>query len=790
MTKGRITKGLLLTTLFSGLAVLFFFLTFMTTNLVQAGVNELVFGLPPVALSEFTKMETIGGAFQNAFWNTWWPGLKTRGKEYFNFFNHLFDSAWWVSGSFINSLTFYGFALVIAVYLLYVLYTLIFGLFVYKKKKSSLFNIIWFAIPTFCISFLIVGFHGAIYGNEAYQIAGGGNATTGPLFLLLKNILAVSKDGTLGMGTKVKAWTLVVSLIILFIMLIPLLWQAIANVYVGIPLYLHQHKYDYLEKAERKRRQQFYKNHGYENIANQQTEKGKNGKKGKNKKDQNAYESNNPYVQQQQAAMGYTGANPNPYMNQYGYGPYPYGAQVNTIPTGGNTVHTGNNAPLIVQYITNGRDENQLKSNQIDENTTSIYGTSRARATAPQPAPVTPAPTTTNESLTKDDIKSAVYDILKENNLITPEVALEATKDIQESRTIEDDYDVLTLDDLKELIKDSVQDLLPKAEEKPVDEVKPVEETKPVEEIRTHLDETLTEETKIQEEPKVIAPVQKEEKIIPPIVVAIPTKIEEEVEELPLPEIPEEEEETIDEEELRNLISSQLQEALKSIKVEEKETVQEVPVYIKEVEKPQQIIKEVIKEVPTVKEIIKEVHIPVEKTVEVVKEVAAPVEEATEPVKRPLIPQPEIRGKEKEVKKVEAVKLNFQEKLLTSGTDLVLAYNSLKNLLMSYGLKDRVSNSGDTFRLHKKTYCKITMGGSHLKIYLALDPKNYLNTAIPVGDASFKELYRDIPLVFRVKSDSSLQRARDLIVDCMNTQNLSQVSEEGQIDYASQLKNK
>lgn len=784
MTKGRITKGILLTTLFSGLAVVFFFLTFMTTNLAQAGITELVFGRPAVAMGEFIKMETIGGAFQNAFSVTWWPGLKSWGKEYFAFFEHLFDAQWWVTGkTFVNSLTFYAFALVIAIWAIYILYTIIFGLFVYKKKKSSLFNVLWFTLAAFCISFLIVGFHGAIYGNEAYKVAGGGNANTGYIALLFTNILNISKDTTLEMTTKIKAWGLLISLVILLIILIPLLYQAIANIFVGIPVYLHQHKYDYLEKAERKRRQQFYKNHGYENIANQQTGK----KDKKNKKDANNYESNNPYVQQQQAAMGYTGANPNPYMNAYGYGPYPYGAQVNAIPAGGNTVHTGNNAPLIVQYITNGRDENQLKSNQIDENTTSIYGTSRARQAAPQPAP---QPTTTVDALTKDDIKSAVYDILKENNLINSDISIETPTEPQKEYSLEDDYDVLTLDDLKSLIKDSVQDLLPKQEEtKPVEEVK--EEPKPVEEVVTHLDEALTEETKI--EPAPVAPVapKAEEKIIPPIVVAIPTKIEEEPEIIEEPEVEETEEETMSEEELRTLIASQLQEALKTIKVEEKETVQEVPVYVKEIEKPQQIIKEVIKEVPTVKEIIKEVQVPVEvqKTVEVVKEVPVVQEVPVEP-KRPLIPQPEIRGKEKEIKKVDAVKLNFQEKLLTSGTDIVLAYNSLKNLLMSYGLKDRISNSGDTFRLHKKTYCKITMGGAHLKIYLALDPKNYLNTAIPVGDASFKELYRDIPLVFRVKSDNSLERARDLIIDCMNTQNLTQISEEGNIDYASQLKNK
>lgn len=783
MTKGRITKGILLTTLFSGFAVLFFFFTFMTTNLVQAGANELVFGAPAVAMSEFTKIETIGAAFQNAFSNTWWPGLKSWGKEYFAFFNHLIDAQWWVTGkTFVNSLTFYAFALVIGAYAIYVLYTIIFGLFVYKKKKSSLFNIIWFAIPTFCISFLIVGFHGAIYGNEAYQVAGGGNANTGYLALLFTQIGAITQNNALTMETKVKAWGLLVSLIILLILLIPIIYQSIANVYVGIPLYLHQHKYDYLEKAERKRRQQFYKNHGYENIANQQT-----GKKQKNKKDANNYESNNPYVQQQQAAMGYTGSNPNPYMNQYPYGQYPYGAQVNTIPAGGNTVHTGNNAPLIVQYISNGREENQLKSNQIDENTTSIYGTSRVRQAAPQPV----VHQENTETLTKDDIKSAVYDILKENNLISPEVASEATAELHKEHTLEDDYDVLTLDDLKSLIKDSVQDLLPKQEE--VKEEKK-EEVKPIEEVVTHLDESLTEEKKIEPVRTPEAPLTSaEEKIIPPIIVAIPTKIEEQEELVEEPTVEEEpEDEPISEEELRTLIASQLQEALKTIKVEEKETIQEVPVYVKEIEKPLQIIKEVIKEVPTVKEIIKEVPITVEKTVEVVKEVPVVQEpvETPEAAKRPLIPQPEIRGKEKEIKKVEAVKLNFQEKLLTSGTDIVLAYNSLKNLLMSYGLKDRISNSGDTFRLHKKTYCKITMGGSHLKIYLALDPKNYLNTAIPVGDASFKELYRDIPLVFRVKSDNSLERARDLIIDCMNTQNLTQISEEGNIDYASQLKNK
>ena len=83
----------------------------------------------------------------------------------------------------------------------------------------------------------------------------------------------------------------------------------------------------------------------------------------------------------------------------YGY-PFAYQApsQVVVPPSAGNTVHTGNNAPLIVQYITCGSGEEKLKSSKVDPEATGIYG---QRFVAPA----------ANESLTRDDIKAAVVDV-------------------------------------------------------------------------------------------------------------------------------------------------------------------------------------------------------------------------------------------------------------------------------------------------------------------------------------------------------------------------------------------
>ena len=132
-------------------------------------------------------------------------------------------------------------------------------------------------------------------------------------------------------------------------------------------------------------------------------------------------------------------------------------------------------------------------------------------------------------------------------------------------------------------------------------------------------------------------------------------------------------------------------------------------------------------------------------------------------------------------------RISFATRITNADDDLKDAYNHIKSLLLSYGLKNRVSNGGDAFRLHKVNYCKITVAGNSLKLYLALDPADYKNSTLPIKDASSKAIYKDIPLVFKVKSGLSLRRAEQLITEMMDKHGLEQVDRVEVKDYVSNI---
>ena len=102
-------------------------------------------------------------------------------------------------------------------------------------------------------------------------------------------------------------------------------------------------------------------------------------------------------------------------------------------------------------------------------------------------------------------------------------------------------------------------------------------------------------------------------------------------------------------------------------------------------------------------------------------------------------------------------------------------------------MKSRISANGDTFRLHKKMYVRITVAGKSLKLYFALNPADYANTTLPIQDASNKDMYAEIPLVFKVKSGLSVRRCKELIQDCMEKDGLEQ-GEIGKVNWIKELK--
>ena len=129
----------------------------------------------------------------------------------------------------------------------------------------------------------------------------------------------------------------------------------------------------------------------------------------------------------------------------------------------------------------------------------------------------------------------------------------------------------------------------------------------------------------------------------------------------------------------------------------------------------------------------------------------------------------------------------FASRILDAEDELRENYNELKAECISYGLKSRLSNSGDTFRLHTKTYVKITVAGKGLKLYFALDPKDYANTPITLKDVSSKNVYKDIPACFKVKSGLAMRRAKQLLADACAKDGLVQGLVE-EHNYARDLK--
>ena len=159
-----------------------------------------------------------------------------------------------------------------------------------------------------------------------------------------------------------------------------------------------------------------------------------------------------------------------------------------------------------------------------------------------------------------------------------------------------------------------------------------------------------------------------------------------------------------------------------------------------------------------------------------------------EPVKEE--PAPEVVPEPEQVEEVQEepaeeggkeININrrtFEEKLHLISEEQVSFYEELKQEALSYGLKSRVSSNGDAYSYKKINYLKIGIGGRTLKLHYRLEPADYKDSPIPVEDDSAKKLFVDIPLVFRVKSNLGLKRAKQLLGDTMLKAGLQKLSPE------------
>ena len=220
---------------------------------------------------------------------------------------------------------------------------------------------------------------------------------------------------------------------------------------------------------------------------------------------------------------------------------------------------------------------------------------------------------------------------------------------------------------------------------------------------------------------------------------------------------------------------------------ENKEETVEEPVVE---ETKEETVEEPVVEEPVVEETKEETaeETPVEET---------PVEETPEEtVEESVEETPVVEEKVEETPVVEEpattdananARLSFFDRILLVDDELLDIYNEIKNDILSYGVKSRVSSAGDTFRLHRVTYMKMIFAGKKVKLYMKLNPEDFADSTIPHDNAGDKKLYEEIPFVFKVKSGLSIRRAKALIAEMMEKEGIQRVKEPGNVDYAREL---
>ena len=144
-----------------------------------------------------------------------------------------------------------------------------------------------------------------------------------------------------------------------------------------------------------------------------------------------------------------------------------------------------------------------------------------------------------------------------------------------------------------------------------------------------------------------------------------------------------------------------------------------------------------------------------------------PLPKEEEPVPAP-IPEEEEEGWNRNKRQP------FFMRIITAETETKVNYNELKNEILSYGVKARLSRGGETFRLKDKKYVKIYLVGKTLKVYLALSPEDYKDSTFPIEDVGHRPNYAEMPLLFKVRSGLSVRRCKELIKAAMEKDGLTQ----------------
>lgn len=118
---------------------------------------------------------------------------------------------------------------------------------------------------------------------------------------------------------------------------------------------------------------------------------------------------------------------------------------------------------------------------------------------------------------------------------------------------------------------------------------------------------------------------------------------------------------------------------------------------------------------------------------------------------------------------------SFSERMGDAGYLAGRRYDSVKNAFLSYrttgnkpkGVTPRITRSGETFSARRKILGKLCLVGGYLRLFLALDPKEYNQEKYHHKDYTEVLRYAKFPFMIKLSSDRQVKYAEELIEELM-----------------------
>lgn len=151
-----------------------------------------------------------------------------------------------------------------------------------------------------------------------------------------------------------------------------------------------------------------------------------------------------------------------------------------------------------------------------------------------------------------------------------------------------------------------------------------------------------------------------------------------------------------------------------------------------------------------------------------------PIQPKVEPVEEPEEEPEEIEEPEEEEKEEpqegdedfdfdqlgkRRKRIPFEKKVKRSTVDTRDRYQLIVSELRKYDFNDRMSIPGETFSYKREKLIFLTFSGNTLKVHFRLDPKEFVDSPLPVKDASEVKRFEEVPAFIKIKSDLAARRA-------------------------------